>query len=50
MHFLGIGLVDADNVCERTDWVSDSRVECHRAPAGSGSEMNVAVVAGNVYR
>ena len=50
VHFLGIGLVDADNVCERTDWVSDSRVECHRAPAGSGSEMNVAVVAGNVYR
>lgn len=50
VHFLGVGLVDADNLCERSDWVSDSRVECHGAPAGSGSEMNVAVEAGGIYR
>jgi hypothetical protein len=30
--------------------VSDAEVVCNQAPAGSGSEMNVVVVAGNVYR
>jgi hypothetical protein len=50
VHFLGIGLDDADNACGSTQWVSDSKVVCNQAPAGSGSEMNVVVVAGNVYR